>query len=337
MPADKSFQLLVCLLRLAVNEDAAVSCVTSMSPSAEDWCGAYSHAVRHAVIALAWDGVECLQSKAPEVLCNLPADLLGMWFADVQTIEVANVRMSKQAARVQAFLQAGNFSSCVLKGQSLAVYYPKPAHRQAADIDLWVLTRPSVPMIEHRNSLLAYLRQSNVAVGEIVYHHIATMMEGTEVELHVTPTWLYNPCYNRRLQQLFARREGLTPQLQELYCLLHAFRHIYHDGLSLRHVLDYWLVCRSNRASGISAPDTAYGQLGLLAFTDTMDELADFLFLRTGTAQSCRLSRRTNHLLAILSSRKVSAIVKADYLSETLFALPWRTIHHIWRRRLNKA
>lgn len=332
MPADKSFRLLVSLLRLAVSDDNVPMSV-SVTPTADEWRGAYRHAARHAVIALAWDGVAYLQTKAQEMLCHLPAELTGKWFADVQTIQTANERMAQQAARIQAFLKTGGFRSCVLKGASLAAYYPRPAHRQAADIDLWVQAGPDVSLAAHRRALLDYLRQSDVAVGEVVYHHIATVIDSTEVEMHVTPTWLYNPCHNRRLQQLFARTEVLTPQLQELYSLLHAFRHIYHDGLSLRHVLDYMLVCRSNRASGICAPVTVYAQLGLSTFADTMNELVECLFLHPDITQCRRLSRRASHLLAALPQRLVSATVKADYPSETLCALPWRTVHLLWRRR----
>lgn len=320
------------LLRLAVS-DASTPQQPDMSLTAETWREVYRLAANHAVIALAWDGVERMQAQAPEVLQSMPADLMGKWFTDVQTIVAANSRMAAQAQSIRESLAAGGFASQILKGASMAAYYPLPTHRQSADIDLWVLPAKGQYLSEHRATLIAFLRQqSDVSVGEIVYHHIETMVNGTDVEFHVTPTWLCNPLHNSRLQALFAQADSMTPQLQELYALLHAFRHINHDGLALRHVLDYWLVCRANRAAGIHEPAALYLQLGLLTFANALKESGDNLFRQNDVT----LSRRARHLMAALSAHAVSRQVRWDYPAETLFVFPWRTWHFFWRKRLNK-
>ena len=330
MPIDKPFAYLVRLLRLAATESGALA-FAAAPPSAEEWRATYRLALRHAVPGVAWDGVERLQAEAPEALRDMPADLMGKWFADVQTIEAANSRMAKQAEQVQALLKTGGFDAQILKGASLAAYYQQPAHRQAADIDLWV----SPTQANHgslktcRERLLAYLKSRDIAVTAVVYHHIETMIDGADVELHVTPTWLCNPVHNRRLQRLFAQADELTPELQEVYALLHAFRHIYHDGLALRHVLDYYLVCRHNRKMSITSPLALYGQLGLTRFALTMDELSAYLFDNPATES---LSAPVQHLLAALPQRRASRRVQWDYPSETLFNLPWRIVHHVWRK-----
>ena len=303
-----------------------------------EWREVYRLAAKHAVIGIAWDGVEQLQARSPEALQSMPGDLMGKWFADAQTIQTANGRMAKQASDVQELLRAGGFDSEILKGAALAAYYPNPAHRQAADIDLWVRPRQIATgkpqsIAEYRKSLLVYLRQQpDVTIGEVVYHHIETMMGGTEVECHVTPTWLCNPKNNRRLQRLFAQAGQLTPELQELYTLLHAFRHVYHDGIALRHVMDYYLVNRHNRHAAIQAPEALYRQLGLTCFARTMNELSGYLF---GRQNADLLSGNARHLLAALPQRQVARRVQWDYPAETLCVLPWRTIHYLWRKANN--
>ena len=287
-------------------------------------------AKKHAVLGIAWDGVEQLQVQSPEAIHSLPADLMGKWFADAQAIAAANARMASQAAEVQAMLQQGGFESLILKGASLAAYYPHPAHRQASDIDLWVLPKQAgQSLADHRRALFAFLQRQDITIDAVVYHHIETTIRGTDVEMHITPTWLCNPCHNRRLQQLFARIGQLTPEEQELYCLLHAFRHIYHDGLALRHVLDYHLVSRHNRETNIPAPEALYCQLGLRRFARVMDELSAHLF---APQTSGRLSAPAQHMLAALPERRTSRRARWDYPAETLCVLLWRCVHYLWRR-----
>ena len=327
MQSDRAYTFLLALLRLALGENVQNM---PMALSPDEWREVYRMAAKHAVIAIAWDGVEQLQQYTPQMLQSMPADLMGKWFADVHAIETANSRMAKHTAQVQKLLNDGGFGSQVLKGATLAAYYPKPEHRQAADIDLWVLPQQGKSLAAHRQALLTYLQsQPAVVVGQVVYHHIETTIGDVEVEVHVTPTWLCHPLHNRRLQQLFAQNRQLTPEQQELYALLHAFRHIYHDGLALRHVLDFYLVCASNRQRGISAPYQLYAQLGLQLFAQAICQVADYVM---GKTPANRLSARAMHILQALPERRVSCRVQWNYPGETLCNLPWRAIHYIWRK-----
>lgn len=331
MQSDRSYTCLLILLRLALGERVSAM-FPSLSP--DEWRKVYHLSAKHAVVALAWDGVEQLQQQNPEVLQSMPADLMGKWFADVHAIEAANIRMTRLAAKVQNILNDGGFDSCLLKGASLAQYYPKPEHRQAADIDLWVqpFDNQVVPLSAFRRQLETFVRQqSNVSVGEIVYHHIETMIGGTEVELHITPTWFFNPLHNRRLQELFALSRQLTPELQELYTLMHAFRHVYHDGIALRHMLDYHLVCQSNRRRGIAVPTDLYKRLGLTAFAQAMDSIVAQLF-GIGNIQPDKLSSRALHILLAVPERQSSQAVQWDYLQENIFRFTWRATHYLWRK-----
>ncbi len=334
---DKEFLALIALLRLAVNP-AAEQPQQQPVLIADEWREVYHLAVKHAVVALAWDGVERLQSQTPDALRAFPADLMGKWFADVQAIEAANSQMAMQASYLHFFMQEGDFDAYTLKGVTWAAYYPKPEHRQSADIDLWVLPNKNklASLQERREALIAFLNSREVPIGEVVYHHLeAKFFRNTEVELHVTPTWLYNPLHNNRLQQQFLHARFLTHELQETYALLHAFRHIYHDGLALRHMLDYFVICRANREKDIAAPSKFYRQIGMNSFARAMDELSEYLFASPATS-SIHLSRCARHLLDALPLRHISKRVQWDYPSETIWRFPWRTAHFFWRKTLSK-
>lgn len=331
--SDRAFEYVVYLLRLGLG--IPTNAHAPISP--DEWRSVYRLAAKHAVLGVAWDGVECLQIQSPQALQSMPADMMGKWFADVQTIEAANARMARQATNLQARLKTGGFGACILKGATLAEYYPKPEHRQSADIDLWVQPMPgrSCSLQAQREAVLAFLKSREIPIGDVVYHHMeAQFFRDTEVELHITPTWLCNPIHNRRLQRLFAHTGQLTLEEQELYALLHAFRHIYHDGLAFRHIMDYYLVRNANRQHDVSAQN-AVRQVGLTPFAAAMDEVADYLFAEqpNGIRQ---LSSRARHILAVLPGRQLSSRVQWDYPTETLCVFPWRTWHFFWRKRLAK-
>ena len=332
MLTDRSFAYLCALLRLAV--DASCKHIHGQILTQEEWRKVYHLSQKHAVTGVAWEGVECMQQHSPEQVQSLPPDLLGKWFADTQTIRSANRCMAEQAANVLRILRAGGFDAQIIKGSELAAFYPEPSLRLAADIDVWVLPNANIGNnpSDLRRALLAYLQQQpDIQIGEVVYHHIETTFYGTEVELHITPTWLYNPLYNSRLQQTFARERHLSPELLELYTLLHAFRHLYHDGLALRHVLDYYLVAAANRKAGVPVPDTMYEQLGLSSFARAIGEVTAYCLGGCADDEST-MCAKARHILAALPQRRVSKTIHRDYPQETFFRFPWRTVHHMWRK-----
>lgn len=349
---DKVFAYLLNLLHLGLAEDAVeqLSFDEAETLSRDEWWQLYQTAKRHAVVGVTWDGVVRLQTYAPETLHAMPAELLGKMFADVQLIERANSAKQQQIAKIQSVLRSGGYNSIELKGNAVAAYYPRPQHRQSADIDIWALPRIDdqgrlQDLSRHRQGLLSLLRAQNIRCGNVVYHHIEipeAALGKYETELHTTPTWLYHPIYNSRLQGMFAeeaqamqqgRAPGMSDEVQEIFVLLHALRHIYHDGLALRHLVDYYCVRNRNRANGVPVPTQVLRSIGMTTFARTMDELVDALFAapQAGKVRD-GLSPRAKHILNALPKREISRRVKWDYPQETLSALLWRTRHYLWRK-----
>lgn len=213
----------------------------------EGWKAVFDMSQKQTLIAVALDGVEKLPAgKRP------PAAVLMPWIALVQQIEAANRRLNTLAVKVCERFRKDGMGSVVLKGQGNALLYPKPLHRMAGDIDLWVEGS--------RDALVAYVRRYCPG-EEIVYHHADfPVLKDTEIEIHFTPSWMNDFLTDRRLQEYFrdsmprqmlhmvelpegaGRISVPTPDMNRIYILLHIYRHLFDEGVGLRQLLDYYFV-----------------------------------------------------------------------------------------------
>lgn len=96
--------------------------------------------------------------------------------------------------------------------------------------------------------------------SKVVYHHADfPKIDDVEVEVHFTPSWMN--CYftNRKLQHYFhASKTELFQQnsnsskdipvptlaFNRVYILVHIYRHLFHEGIGLRQLMDYYFVLR---------------------------------------------------------------------------------------------
>ena len=105
-----------------------------------------------------------------------------------------------------------------------------------------------------RDKVLEYVRR-HVPNCKPVYHHVDfPVVEGVDIEVHFTPTWMNSPVTNRRLQKFFRSfnfhlsssnyPELPTPSLafNRVYILVHIYRHLFAEGIGLRQLLDYYFV-----------------------------------------------------------------------------------------------
>lgn len=214
--------------------------------TADEWQTLYRTARKQTLCGILFDGYK----RWPEEL-QPPAELKIRWAMRIHRIEERSRQLNRLSALVTANFAHDGFRSCILKGQGVAMSYPNPMHRQAGDIDIWVEGG--------RERILPYL-QSVGKVGEVVYHHIDfPVRKDVEIEVHTTPTWMNNPLRNHQLQRMFrtwsdscfSHRTLLpgghviytpTVETDQLYLLLHLYRHLFDQGVGLRHLTDYALV-----------------------------------------------------------------------------------------------
>ena len=165
-------------------------------------------------------------------------------------IQQRNEVVNKQCVEVQVNLAVDCFKSCILKGQGVgAIYGDLAMLRQSGDSDVWVPNGMSESMVWIAKNY-----------GEVRYDYInahVPMYADTEVELHWRCQSMNNLFLNSRLQHLLdTQHEALTTskillnngqtiivptdEFNLFYILLHAFNHMFSEGLGLRQLMDYY-------------------------------------------------------------------------------------------------
>ena len=272
------------LLQIAIGNRQRLS----QTPSPEEWDELYTLAQRQTLVGIAFRGVEQLPGEQ-----RPPKRLLMQWYMATERIKALNADLDRKALAVaNRFLEEG-FSGMVLKGQGVAKLYQVSQidngqwtmdndhpdgkfsikeYRTPGDIDIWLQGS--------REEVLDYVRR-HVPDCKPVYHHVDfPVVDGLDIEVHFTPSWMNSPVTNRRLQR-WLKGYGLTVNGEEVrinrakgtsssseatinrstaafthytelpapslafnrvYILVHIYRHLFHEGIGLRQLLDYYFV-----------------------------------------------------------------------------------------------
>lgn len=278
----------------------------SHTPSADEWGELYAMAKKQSLVGVSFAGVQRLQQQrqAPTSTGSAQAEMLYLtWMGMAAKIQQRNEVVNRQCCELTEKFRKDGFDVVVLKGQSCAKRYKvSPSHstssgqassgtdsfngfqkvsdlsllRQSGDIDAWVSGS--------REEIKDYITK-NYHVGEVIYNHAhMEVFSDTEVEVHFTPSWLYSPVRNKRLQEWFSNYKvsGSTGsptggfsfdsaistslntsqepsgfkspsvEFDLVYLILHAYRHLMHEGLGLRQVMDYYFVLLEASTKGLS-------------------------------------------------------------------------------------
>lgn len=223
--------------------------VLSHTPTAEEWQELYAVAKKQTLAGVAFRGVELLPMEQ-----RPPKNVLLQWFMVKERIVKMNRQLNRRAVETEAYFRGEGFDNCILKGQGIATLYPDPLLRTPGDIDIW--------LGGGREKIYDFARD-RVGLQGLTYQHIHyPLHEDAEVEVHVTPGYLYAPLANRKLQRYFEAcakeqfchevplPEGVgsinvpTAEFNRVYILLHIYMHLFGEGIGLRQVLDYYYVLR---------------------------------------------------------------------------------------------
>ena len=220
-----------------------------------DWQMLYSFAFKQALLGLCFDGIERLGKEYPEELQLNPIgrELLMTWMGKAQQIRRQNVKVNGVAAKLNSKFREDGLRCCILKGQGNALMYPNPYSRTPGDIDVWVNAS--------REDITEYAKTHFEIGDDIRFHHLETSLDGVPVELHFFPCTMNNPIYNARLQKWFKRNADLqcsnvvslpdgigeiaipTTAFNVIYQLTHLYHHFFDEGIGMRQIIDYYVVC----------------------------------------------------------------------------------------------
>ncbi|MCM1109545.1 MAG: nucleotidyltransferase family protein [Clostridium sp.] len=266
-------KVLFAMLRNGMWTDRAPETPTLLTR--KQWDLLYEEARKQTLCGILFDGYKRWPENAR------PYEELHLkWVMRIHRMEEQNRKMNRASVWVtNNFLHEG-FRSCILKGQGVATFYPNPLHRQAGDIDVWVEGG--------RERVLNYLKSIG-PVGEVVYHHIEfPIHKEVDIEVHTTPTWLNNPIRNRKLQQLFRTQSEAcfshtvtlvnggqifipSDEINQIYLLIHIYRHLFDEGVGLRQLVDYALMMdKTFTLRNSEILHTHLKQLGLQTFAEAV-------------------------------------------------------------------
>ena len=215
-----------------------------------DWKELYRIAQKQALLGVLFYGIRRLPKElAPE------QKLLMQWMAMAEQIRKQNIRLFQDSVKVCLNFENEGFANCILKGQGNALLYPDPYMRTPGDIDIY--------LSGGRRKIMKYVDQ--VCPNQVMrYHHVDFPVMKTAIEVHFTPSYMFCPIYNRRMQKWFkevmgeqcAHRVSLpdgygeihvpTASFNVIYILSHLYRHIFTEGIGLRQLLDYYFVLISD-------------------------------------------------------------------------------------------
>lgn len=211
-----------------------------------DWKELYAIAKKQALLGVLFHGIRRLPKQlAPE------QKLLMQWMVMAEQIRKQNIRLFQDSVKVCQNFENEGFANCILKGQGNALLYPDPYMRAPGDIDIY--------LSGGRRKIMKYVDQ--VCPNQVMrYHHVDFPVMKTAIEVHFTPSYMFFPIHNSRMQKWFKEVMGEqcnhrvslpdgygeihVPQVSfnVIYILSHLYRHIFTEGIGLRQLLDYYFV-----------------------------------------------------------------------------------------------
>ena len=363
------------LIQVSTGKLDALSC----EPSTAEWNALYGMAVKQAVAGVCFYGIQRLPKEQQP-----PKGLLLQWFALAEQIKQRNRLVNARACELQKLLEDDGLRACVLKGQGVARLYnfngnvnlnlndKLGAYRQSGDIDVWV--------DGERDDTIRHMK-AHYKCGRAVIHHIdVEVFDDVPVEVHFVPSYSYSLPRYRAYRRFFNeyKEECFVPSglgfcvpslgFNVVYMLLHIFRHVFHEGIGLRQLMDYYFVLRNvNVNLNLNLNDNhkrnanahkVLKEMGLLRFAAAVmyverevfglqkeymlcepDEKAGQYLLdeimRAGNFGQYDPRIREAHSagmskLYMNNVKRISDMVRY-YPSEVLWAPFWKVWHYVWR------
>lgn len=264
--------------------------------------------------------LETLIRKMPRCICDdsKAVNLKMSLIAHAVQLEKINELTNLRAQQLTDFFNKGNFRTCVLKGQGVALLYPNPKHRHCGDIDLWVEGK--------RDDIVNYIRSKGVKVYDVhLVHATAEFFKDVPVEIHFCPSWMYNPILNRRLQLFFASQASAqfahydekvgfaypTIFFNLVHSMVHINRHVFEEGIGLRQLMDYYFILKHSSRDERTEAYNVLCSVGLRKFVGAVMYVMQQVFLLEEDLMLCRPN-------SILGSRLLDSIMAGGNFGKAL-------------------
>ena len=261
-------------------------------PASVDWAVLIEEASRQNVSVIASDGLQKLYDAGVYSVSGDKEErrTKAKWFAKTMKYEQRYDNQLTAAKKMGEWFASAGIQTVILKGFTVSECYPIPAHRYSADLDCFLMKDG-----EH---LSAYelgnrvMEEHGMKVDRSFYKNSSYDYAGLHVENHHFCTPFRGNKTLRKLEQLLQRMilEGPLTEFEEtglmmppvlasaLFLTEHAYSHFLHEGLNLRHILDWALFKRKH---GYDMDWCAFEQyvdeFGFRRFYDAYSHLGDYV------------------------------------------------------------
>ena len=234
------------------------------SLSTDGWRQLFEISKKQSLTGVCFEGIQKLSANQFH-----DEDLTMDWMGELVKIARRNKKLDQQVAVVTNKLEQSGFDCCLLKGQGNALMYPNPSVRTPGDIDMWVRPENHHSLDEDIKVVISFVRKYG-KTPKALYHHIDGLSyDGTEIEMHYRPHFMQNLIHNARLQHYFLEHTAEqfrhyveiggqqvsvpTDEFNIVFQLSHIYQHLFHEGIGLRQVLDYYYLLKQYAASSKEA------------------------------------------------------------------------------------
>lgn len=206
-----------------------------------EWSDVYAVALAQGVLAIAFDGAMMLPERMQPDLDNKI-----QWGYNVGHIEKIYTRQIDTASKLTKLFADNGIRTMIMKGISVARYYPVPSHRQFGDIDVYLMGDYA-----KGNEIIA---SKGIPIKYEYFVHSEFRLGGVNIEnhelfvnAHVNKTGAY---VQRELSRLIAnvRRHPTvenayapSPEFDALFLTRHATWHYARECIRLRDLCDWAL------------------------------------------------------------------------------------------------
>ena len=253
-------------------------------PSVLEWDYLLAESQRQAILGVMLCGLEKLPKEQQP-----PQDILFQWIGLTIQIEQCNALTSKACKSVVERFEVDGFHTCILKGQANHRYYPEEMgkRRNCGDVDVWVVPEDGKSEKDDVRRVLEYVDAHWKRTGLCWLHCNFSEQNGVPVEVHFRPSFMNEPCRNRRFLGHFSDIEKSTctdvikgvelsvMKIDEdvIYQMNHIYRHLIDEGVGLRQIIDYyWLLLTWNKVHERSKEETMkiVSKLGMKRFAGAL-------------------------------------------------------------------
>ena len=265
-------------------------------PESVDWEGLIREADRQGVSVIASDGLQKLydqglySAKDGTELRRMKA----RWFGKTMQYEQRYESQKTAARKMEKWLAQDGIQTVVLKGFTVSECYPIPSHRYSADLDCFLIKEGEhFDTYELGNKVL---EAHGIKVDRSYYKNSSFDLPGLHVENHKFCTPFRGNTVLRRFEELLQQLllEGPStpladtglleppPLFSALFLTEHAYSHFLHEGLTLRHVLD-WALFRRRHSEDVDWEQ--YGryceEFGFSRFAEALEQICDHVLFES--------------------------------------------------------